>query len=374
MVVPRLLQRLDQAIARAELPLDRECLKAERVVAMARLGNLVEARIALAHLKAQAKRQTEPRLLGWLSFAEAIVVNRTDHTLAVIPHLCREAKQRAITAGDQALQFQASVALAGFDFHDARWEALADELMFALTIFPADEAPELARFDQLLGRAYSYAGKSDVASGYYKRAHRLAAGEGDTAMIGGIMADRTMYQTDALALEDAFGRGNPEAARRVKLEIDSFTNFNSGIGKADRQSWNSMFKSMLCVCLGQFEEASALLETHMRNAMAEGLGEHSAYFHAPRAWCLWHLDEKEAARRDMQIAKSTMHLMPDFDDIATTQARMARLLDLMGHSNEAALHRAEADLALARYRHSQEALCVQLSRVERERERSLKRG
>lgn len=374
MVLPRLLQRLDHAIVQSEVPLDRECLKAERVAAMARLGMIVEARMALAQVKAQSRRQPEGRLQGWGAFAEGVVTYCTDHTLAAVPTLYREAKQRAITAGDQALQFQASVALANLDFHEARWESLADELMFALATFSVAGPSELARLDLLLARAYSYAGKSEVANTYFKSAHRLAAGDGDTALIGAIMTTRTMYQTDALALDDAFGRGKLEVARRVKLEIDSSSNFNTGIGKADRQSWNAMFKSMLCVCLGQYEEASAMLETHMRNAMAEGLGEHSAYFHAPRAWCLWHLDEKEAALRDLQIAKATLHHMADFDDIATTHARLARLLVLMGRQEEAATHQAEAESAFKHYLHAQEGLCIQLARVESERERLIKRA
>lgn len=47
----RLVERLDAAIATAEDPLQRECLKAERAGALARHGLLDDARFALAGLR-----------------------------------------------------------------------------------------------------------------------------------------------------------------------------------------------------------------------------------------------------------------------------------------------------------------------------------
>ncbi len=370
MVLPRLLQQLDQAFAESESSLDRECLKAERVVAMARLGMMVESRMALAQVKAQLKRQTEPRLQGWATYAEAVLTYTGDHHEPSIRGLFAQAKQFAVTAGDQTLQAQTSVWLASLDFQEGLWTSFADELIWSM--------PELclapsARLELLMARAYSYAGKPEQSAGYYRAAHRLAALDGDTAMIGAIISTRMTFQADALALEDAFGRCAPEAARRVMIEVESSVNFNAGIGKADRVSWNPMLKAMVCMAMKRYDEATALLETHMRNAMADGLGTHSAYFHAARAWCLWQVGEHEAARRDLTVAREHVADMPDPDDLAATHARIAVMLGQMGQPIEAAQHQREAEKQLQWLTHSQAELCIQLSRVESERARLLQK-
>lgn len=366
MVLPRLLQRLDHAIAQSETPLDRECLKAERVAAMARLGMMVEARMALAQVKSQLKRQADPRLQGWAAYAEAVVTYTGDYGAASLKPTFANAKQSAVTAGDQRLQALASTWLASLDFHENQWASFADELIFSM---PELCLSESARLELLFARAYSYAGRTEQANHYYRKAHRLATLDSDTAMIGAIISTRMTYQTDAIALADAFGRSDPESARRVMIEVESSVNFNAGIGKADRVTWNPMLKALLCMCMKRFDEATALLETHMRNAMADGLGSHSAYFHAARAWCLWQIAEKDAARQDLKVAQAQVSSMSDADDLAATHARIAAVLLAMDQVNAAHPHQSEAARQLQHLRHDQEELCIQLARVEAERAR-----
>jgi hypothetical protein len=45
-MLPRVVLRLDELIAQADSPLDRECLKAERAGVLARLGLMADARFA----------------------------------------------------------------------------------------------------------------------------------------------------------------------------------------------------------------------------------------------------------------------------------------------------------------------------------------
>ncbi len=51
----RLIERLDLAIARADQPVQRECLKAERGGVLARHGMLAEARFVLSGVRAQCR-------------------------------------------------------------------------------------------------------------------------------------------------------------------------------------------------------------------------------------------------------------------------------------------------------------------------------
>ena len=53
MLLPRVVLRLDEAIALEDSPLARECLKAERAGVLARLGMMQEARFALAGLRSR---------------------------------------------------------------------------------------------------------------------------------------------------------------------------------------------------------------------------------------------------------------------------------------------------------------------------------
>jgi hypothetical protein len=112
----------------------------------------------------------------------------------------------------------------------------------------------------------------------------------------------------------------------------------------------------------------------MRNAMSDGLGTHSAYFHAARAWCLWQVGEQEAARRDLAVARAQVADMPDPDDLAATHARMASLLGLMGQPIEAAQHHREAERQHQWLKNQQAELCVQLARIEAERARLLQKS
>jgi hypothetical protein len=98
----RLIARLDQAIAQADSPLKRECLKAERGAALARHCRIADARFALAGVRSQAKRHQSPRLSAWAHLLDGLV----EHFDTVSPR-AREKFQLALdvatTAGDVAL-------------------------------------------------------------------------------------------------------------------------------------------------------------------------------------------------------------------------------------------------------------------------------
>eukprot|EP01035_Chromulina_nebulosa_P007574 gene7574-10229_t len=65
--------RLDLAIARCQVPLERECLKAERAGAMARHGRLADARFELAGVRSQSLRHRHPRLNAWVCMADGLI-------------------------------------------------------------------------------------------------------------------------------------------------------------------------------------------------------------------------------------------------------------------------------------------------------------
>ena len=140
----RLLERLDAAIAAADDPFTRECLKARRAAALARQGLFPEARFALAGLRSQAARLRKPLLSAWVQLVEGQIEHCESVADTARSHFT-QARQLAIEAGDAAMQGECAAWLSVADFNANDPEATATHAAEALTLSPPDRHVARAR-------------------------------------------------------------------------------------------------------------------------------------------------------------------------------------------------------------------------------------
>lgn len=351
----RLIERLDLAIARCQVPLERECLKAERAGAMARHGRLADARFELAGVRSQSLRHRHPRLNAWVCMADGLI----DHFESVGPQAqekFRRAHGLAVSAGDQALRALAAGWLAMGSFNASDVPALAAHLQDGLTHAAPDHHGARARLGLVLADAFRFAGDDVQAQRWYLHARQHASIDGDSSMISVLLYNISALRSGRIGLDDAFGQADLELAAKALVEADSTTNYDQGAGMLSLGSMRDMIRAQLLVVLGRYEEAVQLFDSHLVQARAHGTGHREARFLADRAWCQLNLRRIAEALRDARLAEAAMPAQFDADDCAATHARLARVYAGCEMLTEAAHHRALADDALAEHRAAQQQM------------------
>lgn len=349
----RLVERLDAAIAAADDPLQRECLKAERAGALARHGMLSDARFALNGLRNLAQRRRDPRLTAWVS----LVDGQIDHFVSIAPQAMakfQRALASAQAAGDTPLQALILGWMATLNFNASRLPALAAQVREALTLAAPDHHAAQARVGLVLADAYRFAGDDARSQAWYQHAREHASAEGDTSMISALLHNIAAMRAARIGLDDAFGHGDLEAAHRALLEAESTANYDWGAGASALQAMVPLQgRAQLLVVLGRWDEATALFDSHLARAKAEGMAHREARFVAERAWCHLRRDRTREALKDARLAAKCLEAQFDPDDCAATHARLARVYSALGRADEAQHHQTLADEALAAYREGQ---------------------
>ena len=359
----RLIERLDQEIARSDDLVQRECLKAERAAALARHGLLSDARFALTGLKTQSRRLRQPVLFAWVHMVDGLI----DHFSALAPEAHGKflsARREALASGRASLQALTSAWLANCEFNARRYDAMADCLIEALKLASADDHAVLARVALVRADASRYAGVDESAQQHYNAVRLHAVADGDTAMISALLHNRAAFQNARLTLDDAFGETRAEDAHRTMTETSSIENFDHGVGNGALSAMQPIMRAELCMVLQRWDEAVTLFDAHMRRARSEGLERLMARYLVERGWCHSQMARWPQAQADAKAAERLVAQLSDFDDQAITHVRLSKLFGLLGHSAQVESHRQRAEAALQAFRAQQESLALALQRVE----------
>jgi hypothetical protein len=359
----RLIERLDQAIAAAGHPYARECLKAERAAALARHGQLDEARFALKGLRSQVSRYRQPGLAAWIQFTTGMLEHFSAlSSSAVLPF--EQAVRLAAQAGDVRLQAQCQAWLAQLHFNGGNYAAMSASLDMARQLAAADDHGTHARVELLLACNLQLIGREAQATRHFQAAHRHAVADGDISMVSVMVYNRCYLQANMLALADAFGeRLDPEAVRRVLTEAESCDHLFRGIGNVALGVLVPMSRARLCVALQRWGEALVELDASLQPVRGACVERSVAHLLTLRAWCQWHLGRQAASADDARAAAAIADDQPDLDDRAAAHARLAALAACRGEPELAAEHRQRAEAALHLYRHQQERLAGFMARV-----------
>lgn len=349
---PRLIERLDAAIGAAADPLQRDYLRAERAAAIARLGLLADARFALASLRRQNQRRKDRLLSAWIS----LVDGQVDHFDSIAPQAVEKFQQAldlAVDAADLPMQALASAWLALCAFNASDLPAMTRHSTTALKLADPDQHGTRARVCVVLGDAYRCSGDHSKSQTWYLRARAHASAEGDSSLISVMLYNISAMRSGEIALDDAFGRANPELARKALLEAESSANWDLGNGVACLPTMTPLVRAQLLVALSRFAEALHLFDEHLDRAREEGMARRNAWLLADRAWCQVHLGHVTKARADTRAAEAAAMAQRDADDRAAAYARLARIHRHGGRDKVADALQESANLALSEYQAEQ---------------------
>jgi tetratricopeptide (TPR) repeat protein len=345
----RLLERLDGEIAREEEPYRRECLKAQRTAAIARMGLLGEAKFSLAGLRTQARRFRQASLQAWVHIVEGMIEYYETFSPTAFEKF-RVAQEQAVAAGDPQLQAYAAAWMAFCAFSAERDEDAVASLRRALRLAQPTDHATLARATLVRADLSLLSGLHDDAARHYVAAHRHAVADGDTSMISAALHNRIAYQSENWVMMDVLGQPLADQAKKTLFEVESNINLDRRLGNALSANF-PIIQAELCTVLQRWGEAVTLYNTHFDQPQTHHATQTAARYLANRAWCLWHLQKQDKALSDADAAEKGLRLLVHTGDRVISHFRLAALFDLSAQPERAHGHAELAAQALAEHRH-----------------------
>ena len=189
----RLLARLDSDIRRTFDPVDAACLRAERAMQLARHGQFEQAHQEMAALHAGFDRRPTASVSAWICLAEGCVAYFTS-----LSNAARDKMQRAhaISAAANLTRIRAISAawLAHMDFAQFDLEATSRHAREALELADPSNLAAVSRACLVVGVAYHFANRLDLAQPWFVRARECASAEGDEATLSALIYNIAAYR------------------------------------------------------------------------------------------------------------------------------------------------------------------------------------
>lgn len=349
----RLLERLDAAIAAADDPFARECLKARRACVLARQGQFAEARYALAGLRSQSQRLRKPLLTAWVALVEG-QVEHFESLADTARERFAQARVLAIEAGDAGLQAEAAAWLAVAEFNANDPQSMAVHAAEALRLAPADGHVARARAALVVADALRYAGEDEAAQPWYGKVRQHAMAEGDTSLVSMLLHNVAAFRAGRIALDDALGQADRAEAQRVLLEAESTGNYDAGTGQGQLLSFVPLLRAQMLVVLERFEEAVVTIDAQLPKARAEGQIRREAMFLSDAAYCEVRLGRLPEAGKRLRLLQPLLPKVQEPDDQAAMHARLAVVARALGRDEAQVEHATLSAEALGRYRGEQQ--------------------
>lgn len=352
-MAPRVLARLDAAIAKTRDPVGNACLRAERAGVLARLGRLDEARRTIEALHARFTLRPQPAVSAWLALAEGLC----DHFDNLAPS-ARDRLRRAHALSGAAelapLHALAAAWLAHMEYGHNDAVPMAAHLAEALRLAAPDHHAARARACLVAALCYHWAGRLDRAQPWFDRARQHALADGDDATLSALMYDRATGLVAAIraatAAADPPAAAPDDALREALLCVQSSAAYEAAIGGASLAYLVPLLHAQLLTAAGDAAPALELFERWYASATAGGMRRMKGLLLADMAWCRWLLGRADEARAGLDAALAGQDPASDLDDRGFAHARLAQLARALGDATLAATlrERAERDLAVHR--------------------------
>jgi hypothetical protein len=361
--VNRLLQTLDDAMAQRRNAREVAFLRAERAVVLARLGEFDQVRQEVACLRDGELVRQHPSLEPWLCLAEGLAEFYADLAGRAHEQVRRALSLARSTRSTRVLPLAAAW-LAHLDFHARDDASAVEHLVLALDSAPADHHGARARLCLVAAGMLHYAGAETQAQPWYGQARIHAQAEGDGAALSSIMYNMALLRVVDVRLSAAFGARHDEAAlRRALLGTESSIYLDRSVSTRALSHHPPMQRAQLMVVSGQPAEALALYESHMAQAVAEGLTSSECVFLADQAWCLVELGRGDAALAKARAADSAFLAATEPEDRAIAHAMLAQVYARLGLGAVAAEQAGRAAGSLQAYQQRAEALLALMDRT-----------
>ncbi len=337
----RLLARLDADIRKTSDPIDSACLRAERAGQLARLGEFDKAHQEMAALHAIFDRRPSAAVSAWMCLAEGCIAY-----FSSLSDSARDKMQRAhaISTAAHLTRIRALSAawLAHMDSAQFDLEATVRHVREALELADADNLAAISRACLVVGVAYHFAGRLDLAQPWFVRSRECAHAEGDEATLSALVYNIAAYRGNHAIQNSLFGGDAVEHARQAIAGADSSDNIGHWVGITSLNALVPMLRAVIHSVQGEYDKALALYEAHWLDAKRQGMGRMAANFLADMAWCRWQRGDFNAAMRDAASASGNIDPGMHADDRAVAHARLAQVYRAAGEVDTALQHEGKA--------------------------------
>ncbi|MEO8278241.1 MAG: hypothetical protein ABI564_01045 [Ideonella sp.] len=337
----RLLTRLDSDIRKTYDPVDSACLRAERAMQLARLGQFDKAHQEMASLHAGFDRLPTASVSAWICLAEGCIAYFSSLSSAA-----RDKMQRAhaISAAANLTRIRAISAawLAHMDFAQFDLEATSRHAREALELADPSNLAAISRACLVVGVAYHFANRLDLAQPWFVRSRECASAEGDEATLSAVIYNIAAYRGNHALQNSLFGGDSSEHARQALAGADSTDNLGQWVGITSLDALVPMLRAVIHSVQGEHDKALALYQAHWLDAKRQGLGRLSANYLADMAWCRWNRGDVDGARRDAASAGGNIDPSMHADDRAVAHGRLAQVYRAIGEIDNALQHEGKA--------------------------------
>lgn len=342
----RLLQRLNADIGSARSLLDADCLRAQRAAYQARIGAFEQADADLATLHGRYDGKPRAAISAWVHLAEGLRSHYTD-----LGHGARDKIQRAhalsSAAGLTSIQALCAAWLAHLAYLRMDAASIARHAGQALRLAGADDHAAQSRANLVVAQALDEAGRFDLAKPWYERAHQHATTEGDDATISAMMWNKAALRLAHLRQLACTGGDAAAVHEQVRLHVESTGRFDSWRGVQSLQSLQHILRAQFLAETGGHDEALALFDAHLDEALEQGLGGIAAVLMADQAWCRLQRGDRDAALNGARHAEAHLHQAQTHGDRAPAHSRLAQVFAGLTREQEAQRHE---ELAAAAWR------------------------
>lgn len=337
----RALTRLDAAIAASRTPVERACQEAERAALLGRLGHVDEARAALAGIRSRNDAQPQAAVTAWVCLAEGLIDHYANYGDQARDRL-RRAHALSVAARVRPLIALSAAWLAHMAYVYGDHPLLARHIGEALQEAAPDQHAARARAALVVAAAYHWGGRLDQAQPWYQRAREHATTDGDEATLSALICNRAWIAASQARLAstetDRPQHADPAGLRQLVLAVESSTAFDQRVGKVALRSFVPLQRAQLLILEGQPQQALALYDRYLDEALAGGMGYMEPLLRSDIAWCRVALNDPAAAREQAERAAASFGPDIEEEDRAAAHGRLAQVWRVLGDEAAAAPH------------------------------------
>lgn len=334
--VSRYLSRLENAILSAGNGPDRDSLLAERVAYLARRGRMPEAKESLAVLRTHYRAAPRVEVNCWVLFADAMIQHFDELGLDARDRLLR--CQGLAAASDlPRMDALASAWLALLDYSSNDFVSMDRQVRRAMKLAGADDHLVLSRATMVVGLAYLFAGKLDLADKWMRscRAHNSALG--DDSMWSSILHNTAWAKLIHLRQKRWIGSASDADYQLTRASIESAVSYDQMTRSGSLQTLNDVLLAQIRSLLEDHTAASELFARVLPNALEHGLAQWLPILNADAAVSELALGGDRAMRLAADAATG-ISASGHPDDVASAWSRLAEFFLATGDTATARVH------------------------------------
>jgi hypothetical protein len=330
------LRRLEALARSADTEASRLAYRAQWACAAARFGQIGAARSEISILRSQNATYA-PQLTAWIFLAEGLADHFESLSATALDRFKR-AYGLAVAFGDPEIRSLAAAWMGASEFLLAEYEAASLHASEAIQHAPEGSSSALARAHLVLANCLNGVGDQRLASSHYAHARSHAVKARDISMQSAILYNIAAFHVSQISIDDAFGEPFGDEVKTAKLEVNSISNLDSGLGLESLSAMVPLLRAQIFLIEEKWAEAEDLYRKFTEEAATHGQARLAPRYMAERAHCLAMLDRRDDPMQLVSAAIEQLVGRVDPDDRAACHARLALCLASLGAAAQSKVH------------------------------------